>query len=151
MLTYYQANGCVSELARGGTTLSTTLWVRIFPRAGKRLTEQIELLRRYWENLFFSFEGEFDQLDRGNINLRPNRQIPIWLGGFSEVAFRRAGKIGDGFMFAGDFERCNERRTRVEHYLKENGRSPDDFGFELIALRGRTPAEAADAMKRWED
>ena len=67
------------------------------------------------------------------------------------MAFRRAGKIGDGFMFAGDFERCNEGRTRVEQYLKENGRSPDSFGLELIALRGRTPAEAADAMKRWED
>tara|TARA_B100000131_G_scaffold319536_1_gene365653 strand:- start:28 stop:885 length:858 start_codon:yes stop_codon:yes gene_type:complete len=122
-----------------------------FSSRGKRLTEQIKLLRRYWDEPLFSFQGEFDQLDRGNINLRPNRQIPIWLGGFSEVAFRRAGEIGDGFMFAGDFERCNEGRTRVEHYLEENGRSIDDFGLELIALRGRTPAEAADAMKRWED
>ena len=117
-----------------------------FTSRGKRLTEQIELLRRYWEEPLFTFQGEYDQLDRGNINLRPNRQIPIWLGGFSEVAFRRAGKLGDGFMFAGDFDRCLEGRSRVEHHLTESGRSTDDFGFELITLRGRSPAEAAETM-----
>tara|TARA_B100000953_G_C18005454_1_gene416415 strand:+ start:449 stop:1306 length:858 start_codon:yes stop_codon:yes gene_type:complete len=122
-----------------------------FASRGSRLTEQIGLLRQYWEKPLFSFEGEFDQLDRGNINLRPNRQIPIWLGGFSEVAFRRAGELGDGFMFAGDYDRCIEGRSRVEHHLAENGRSADDFGFELITLRGGTPAEAAETMKRWED
>ena len=122
-----------------------------FASRGSRLTEQIGLLREYWEKPLFSFEGEYDQLDRGNINLRPNRQIPIWLGGFSEVAFRRAGELGDGFMFAGDYDRCLEGRSRVEHYLAENNRSADDFGFELITLRGRTPEEAAETMKQWED
>jgi probable F420-dependent oxidoreductase len=122
-----------------------------FASRGRRLSEQIGLLRKYWQESLFSFEGEFDQLDRGNINVRPNRQIPIWLGGFSEIAFKRAGELGDGFMFAGDYDHCWEGRTRVEHHLAENGRLSDDFGFELLTLRARSPEEAAEAVKRWED
>ncbi|MGI9624702.1 MAG: LLM class flavin-dependent oxidoreductase, partial [Acidimicrobiales bacterium] len=38
---------------------------------GPRLSEQIELLRRYWTEPLFSFEGEFDRITRGNINVRP--------------------------------------------------------------------------------
>jgi alkanesulfonate monooxygenase SsuD/methylene tetrahydromethanopterin reductase-like flavin-dependent oxidoreductase (luciferase family) len=32
---------------------------------------------------------------------RPKRQIPIWLGGFSEAAYDRAARIGEGFLFSG--------------------------------------------------
>jgi len=122
-----------------------------FSERGPRLSEQIQLLRKYWSESLFSFEGEFDRIDRGNINVRPNRQIPIWLGGFSEVAFRRAGELGDGFIYAGDHDHCLEGRARVEHHLKENNRESVDFGHELITLRDRSPRGAAETVKRWRD
>ena len=122
-----------------------------FSERGPRLSEQIKLLRQFWSEDLFSFEGEYDRIDRGNINIRPNRQIPIWLGGFSEVAFKRAGELGDGFIYAGDHERCLEGKNRTEHYLREFGRSEEDFGHEIIALRDRTPQDAAETVKKWRD
>ena len=34
----------------------------------------------------------------------PGRQIPIWAGGFSQKAFERGVVLGDGFIFAGEFD-----------------------------------------------
>ena len=52
-----------------------------FASRGRRLSEQIGLLRKYWQESLFSFEGEFDQLDRGNINVRaqpPDSYLARW-------------------------------------------------------------------------
>lgn len=118
---------------------------------GPRLSEQIELLRRYWTEDLFSFEGKFDRLDRGNINVRPNRSIPIWIGGFSEPAFRRAGRVADGFIYAGDADRVIEGKARVEHYLTEAGRSTADFGHDLITLRAKTVDETLATLDAWRE
>ncbi|MBT95886.1 MAG: LLM class F420-dependent oxidoreductase [Acidimicrobiaceae bacterium] len=122
-----------------------------FSDRGPRLSEQIGLLRKYWSEDLFSFEGEYDRIDRGNINIRPNRQIPIWLGGFSEIAFKRAGELGDGFIYAGDHDHCLEGKSRTEHHLREFGRSEAEFGHELIALRDKTPQATAETIKKWGD
>lgn len=122
-----------------------------FDSRGARLDEQIDLLRRYWNEPLFSFAGAFDALTRGNINIRPGRAIPIWLGGFSEPAFRRAGRLGDGFIYAGDYEACVDARARVTHHLDAHGRGSVDFGHELLLLRARTPQQSAETARRWRD
>lgn len=121
-----------------------------FASRGRRLDEQIELLRRYWTEPLFSFDGEFDSLDRGNINVRPNRSIPIWLGGFSEPAFRRAARVGDGFIYAGDTERVLEGKRRVEHHLADTSRDPAEFGHELNMLRARDVDDVLRTLEAWE-
>ncbi|MGI9623684.1 MAG: LLM class F420-dependent oxidoreductase, partial [Acidimicrobiales bacterium] len=80
-----------------------------------------------------------------------NRSIPIWLGGFSEAAFRRAGHVGDGFIYAGDFDRCSVGLERVQHHLVSNGRDQAGFGHEMIMNRARSPQESADTARRWRD
>src|ERR1700722_8012266 len=50
-----------------------------FRRRGKRVGEQISLLRRLWSEPLVKFEGAFDRVDRGTLNPRPRRPIPIWL------------------------------------------------------------------------
>ena len=122
-----------------------------FESRGARLSEQIELLRQYWTNPLFSFQGKFHSLTRGNINLRPNRQIPIWMGGSSEPAFRRASETGEGFIYASSFDGAMRARSRVEHHLAENGRGDVEFGHEFLMLREETPAAAAAAANRWRE
>ena len=122
-----------------------------FHTRGRRLSEQVGFLRRLWSEPLVSFQGEFDRIDRASINPRPRRMIPIWFGGFTDPAFRRAAKLGDGFIFTASLEKAQEDWTRVEKYLSQAGRSSADFGRELIAREANTPAEAADAMKRWRD
>ena len=122
-----------------------------FATRGPRLTEQIELLRRYWAEELFSFDGQFDKVDRANINVRPNRQIPIWLGGFSEPAFRRGGQLGDGFIFAGDAELVAEARQKVDQYRADAGRADEPFGNDLITLRARDVETAVRTVNEWRD
>jgi len=122
-----------------------------FTRRGARADEQIPFLRRLWGEELLSFEGEFDRIDRGNVNPRPNRQIPVWIGGFSEAAFRRGGELGDGFIFAGGTDDCLAGLERVKHFLVENGRSVEGYGADFVMLRAQSAQEATDSMKRWQD
>jgi alkanesulfonate monooxygenase SsuD/methylene tetrahydromethanopterin reductase-like flavin-dependent oxidoreductase (luciferase family) len=104
-----------------------------------------------------TFEGKFDAIDRGNINPRPSRPIPIWIGGFSEPAFRRAGRLGDGFIFAGPLEDGGGRLggvldgwKRVQHHLAESGRSGEGFGADWV-LSVQRADDVVEAIKRWQD
>jgi probable F420-dependent oxidoreductase len=122
-----------------------------FASRGQRLTEQVPLLRRLWNEPLVSFQGEFDRIERGCINPRPSRSIPIWFGGFGEAAFRRAGRIGDGFSFAGDVEGALDGLNRVRDLLVAEGRDPEHFGSELILTRARTARDVVDTASKWAE
>ncbi|MFN3217943.1 MAG: LLM class F420-dependent oxidoreductase [Acidimicrobiales bacterium] len=122
-----------------------------FASRGPRIDEQIELLRRYWTEDLFSFDGTFDILDRGNINVRPNRQIPIWIGGFSEPAFRRGGQVGDGFIYAGDTAGVLEGLRSVERHRAAAGRADEDFGHDLIMLRDKSIEAHLATIDSWRE
>lgn len=122
-----------------------------FKTRARRIEEQVSLLRRLWAEPIVSFDGEFDKIDRAGINPRPKRQIPLWLGGHSEPAYKRGARIGDGFVFAGPGDGAVEALGRVRHHLGEAGRSVDDFGTELLAIFARSPREAADHLHTFRD
>ena len=124
-----------------------------FRTRGRRVAEQAMLLRRLWSEPLITFAGEFDHIERAALNPRPQRRIPIWFGGFSEAAYRRAADIGDGFIFTGAAERAIEGWGRVEHHLREAGRAVSDFGKELIVGRAeKSPEEVAariEGCRQW--
>ena len=122
-----------------------------FATRGARLDEQIALMRRLWAEPLVTFEGRFHALERCCINPRPARQIPIWVGGFSEAAFRRGGAVGDGFTFAGAPEDAIAGLARVREHLAAAGRDGDEFGLELILTRARTVDQVVQTMERWRE
>ena len=122
-----------------------------FKTRGKRIDEQIALLRQLWTTPVVSFEGRFDAIDRAGINPRPRRQLPVWLGGHSEPAYVRGAKYGDGFVFAAPGAGAVEAWARVRHHLAALGRPEESFGRELLVLFARNPQEAADHLKIWRD
>ena len=122
-----------------------------FGTRGPRLDEQITLMRRLWAEPLVTFRGRFHDLERCCINPRPARTIPIWIGGFSEAAFRRAGALGDGFTFAGDPEEAMAGLVRVREHLAMSGRSDVGFGLELILTRARSVAQVVDTAARWQE
>src|SRR5690348_7522991 len=71
---------------------------RHFRRRVRRQEHQIALLRKLWEEPVVDHEDSDHRIDRAGILPRPKRQIPIWLGGFSEAAYDRAARIGDGYL-----------------------------------------------------
>ena len=122
-----------------------------FATRAARIEEQILLLRRLWTEPLLSFEGRFDRIDRAAINPRPKRQIPIWLGGWSEPAYERAARIADGFIFAATAEGAIEALGRVNHHLAENRRPLDSFGRELLAFFTGDPDDTAAQLAVWRD
>jgi alkanesulfonate monooxygenase SsuD/methylene tetrahydromethanopterin reductase-like flavin-dependent oxidoreductase (luciferase family) len=64
---------------------------------GRRMDECIEIVRGLLTGEPFDYDGEFFQLDRGWIAPTPVEPVPILVGGRSDAAIRRAGRLGDGW------------------------------------------------------
>lgn len=122
-----------------------------FGTRGKRVDEQIGLLRRLWSESLMTFEGQFDQIDRAALIPRPRRAIPLWLGGFADVALRRAVRLGDGFIFADGAADAFAQVVRLKELLQEAGRPLDEFGLHCNMLRAKTPEAVVDTIHRWRD
>jgi probable F420-dependent oxidoreductase len=122
-----------------------------FATRGARADEQVGLLRRLRTEPVVTFEGRFDHIERAGLLPRPRRSIPIWVGGMSEAAFRRSGRLGDGHILMGSVDGAQEAWARIEHYLREAGRASEGFGRELPIGGQKTPAEMAETIAKWRD
>jgi len=70
-----------------------------FDKRGKRSDEYIRILRAAWKDGPTSFAGEFLQFDEMGVFPKPvGNDVPIVIGGHSDAAARRAGRLGDGFF-----------------------------------------------------
>jgi probable F420-dependent oxidoreductase len=122
-----------------------------FHTRGKRLDEQIDLLRRLWVEPVVDFAGDFHRVDRLSLNPKPARRIPLYLGGVSDVAYRRAAKMADGFIFGGPPERVIPAWQAMQGYLVEEGRDPAAFGAEYQFPDGTDVMASLDLFRRWQD
>jgi len=70
-----------------------------FKTRGRRTDEAIRIMRLCWNEDNVSFAGEFWELDSITVQPKPlQRPFPLWVGGKSEAAMRRAGHLGDGWI-----------------------------------------------------
>jgi probable F420-dependent oxidoreductase len=70
-----------------------------FERRGKRADEYVAAMHALWASDGASFAGEFVNFDKVSCNPKPvAKSVPIVVGGHSEAAARRAGRLGDGFF-----------------------------------------------------
>ena len=123
-------------------------------RRGARSEEHIALMRTLWcaEGDLVEFHGEFHDLPPMDPEPRPvQRPIPILIGGHSDIALERAGRIGDGWIAAQmSPERVLEHWPRVLESAERNGRDPDSLQlFTSTPVRSdRSLARAARAVPR---
>jgi probable F420-dependent oxidoreductase len=121
-----------------------------FHTRGARQEEQVELLRRLFTEPVVDFSGRFDRIDRAALVPKPERSIPIWLGGSGEKAFDRAARLADGFIFFGGGV---EHTIDAWHGLRERvsalGRSVSDFGGDYVALSGADVDVLTGEIEAW--
>jgi len=122
-----------------------------FHTRGKRIEEQVEVLRRLWTEPVVTFSGRFDKIDRAALNPKPRRNIPLLMGGFADIALRRAGKMADGFIFTDSTAEVFEQASRMRELLKAEGRSEQRFDFHCNITRAREPQAVVDMALRWRD
>ena len=125
-------------------------------QADLRIRVGVVVLRGFLEGLHaprdIDHEDEFHRIDRAGILPRPKRQIPIWLGGSSEVAYERAARIADGFLFSGRTQtQAVEIKARIEAQLAELGRADDNFGFESIQQFSQGANKWPHDIAAWRD
>lgn len=103
-----------------------------FHNRGKRLEEQVALLRLLWTQPLVDFEGGWHKILDAGLNPMPVQQpIPIWFGGTDERAIRRMARLGDGWMV--NQRTIEEARPKLDillQSLEEAGRDISSFGIE---------------------
>lgn len=124
-----------------------------FHSRGRRLEEQIELLRRLWTEPLVTFTGKWDVIPDAGLNPLPvQRPIPLWIGGHVDAALQRAARLADGWMPG--FRRAADARPHLEKlhgWLAEAGRSPAAFGLEPRFPYGDgDPEQWLEIIAEWE-
>jgi probable F420-dependent oxidoreductase len=103
---------------------------------GKIFDEQVELLRALWNNDVVDHNGEFHRVDNAGIKPRPAKSIPIWFGGFSKIAMRRAARVGDGFTFGTAGRKTIEQAESLRTAVADEGRDAENFPIEMTVSYG---------------
>ncbi|MGP8001298.1 MAG: LLM class F420-dependent oxidoreductase [Streptosporangiaceae bacterium] len=124
-----------------------------FTTRGRRLGEQVGLLRRLWTEPSVSFAGRFDQVTGAGLAPLPvQRPIPVWFGGQSEPAYRRVGRLADGwFPQVSPGPELDAARAVVDAAAAEAGRDPAQLGMEArVSWRGDA-GRLAEQAQQWQD
>ncbi len=124
-----------------------------FHTRGRRVEEQIELLRRLWTESLVSFGGEWHSIPDAGLNPLPlQRPIPIWFGGHADAVLRRVATIGDGWM--PNYSKAADALPaldKIGRYLAEAGRSWKEIGLEPRLLFGDgDPERWAAELAAWQ-
>ena len=113
---------------------------------GRRTDEAIEVIRRLWAEDEVSHRGSYFTLDRVRLWPRPvQTPPPLWVGGSSEAALRRAGRLGDGWLASLVTPEAFGRGVeRIQAHARAAGRTvpADHFGPIIPFALAASPAEA---------
>ena len=124
-----------------------------FSTRGRRLEEQITLLRRLWTEQTVTFSGTFDQITGAGLAPLPvQRPIPVWVGAQSPPAWRRAGRLADGwFPQMAPGPQLDQARRVVTEAAAQAGRDPASLGMEGHLRWQQDRDKLAAAMRHWHD
>jgi probable F420-dependent oxidoreductase len=115
-----------------------------------RADEMIVLMRRLWTEDNVTFDGKFYSVKDVTIRPRPWQKngLPIWIGGRSEAAMRRTGRLGDGWLVSSvSPAEVATGIDAIRAYAAAAGRQvPDDHYGVLIPFYFAANSEKAQAI-----
>ncbi len=126
---------------------------RDFGDRGRRLDEQIELLRLLWTRPSVTFRGEHDTVVGAGIAPLPvQRPIPLWLGAVAPAALRRVGRLADGWLpQVPPGHHLDEAFQVVARSAQEVGRDPRTIGIEgRLEWSPSDPATFERQFEKWQ-
>lgn len=145
-----------------------------YPRRGAYSDECIRIFRELWTKDTPSFQGEFHQFSKVRCEPRPVQSggIPIWIGGHTPQAIRRAARLGDGWQPLvqrppADLPpaEMQEKITQLRTFAQQAGRDPQRITLAMgssiqftdgaatgpRSLFTGTPAQIIEAIQRYQE
>lgn len=117
-------------------------------KRGKRMDECMDILKGLTTGEYFSYSGEFYEIESLKQCPAAPAPIPLLVGGHVDAALRRAVRKGNGWMHAGgDGEELDRLLVRLQEIREEEGDTRDDFEVHVISF----DAYSVDGIKRLED
>ncbi|QQD19911.1 TIGR03619 family F420-dependent LLM class oxidoreductase [Spongiibacter nanhainus] len=130
-------NRVIPAIGVGWSKDEFTLLEQDFHTRGKRCDEILDILPLLWSGEMVSYSGRYYSFPRLEMNPAPGGPIPIWVGGISDAAMRRAARAGDGWV--SDLQSSEEilaSVAKIRDYRREYDR--EDRPFSVMA----TPSDA---------
>lgn len=110
---------------------------------GRRMDEALYVVRRLLTGDQVSYQGEFFALDAASVRPVPEAPIPIVVGGRSDAALRRAGRLGDGWLGIWvSAKRCAEAIEAVAAHARDAGRHDAELRHGMTFWCGFGPDRA---------
>ncbi|GAA3790443.1 TIGR03619 family F420-dependent LLM class oxidoreductase [Sphaerisporangium flaviroseum] len=151
----------VDLLSAGRFRLGVGLWNPVeyealgqdFTTRGRRIEEQVELMRRLWTEPSVTFDGTYDRVTGAGLAPLPvQRPIPVWFGAQSPAAYRRAGRLADGwFPQMSPGPKLDEAKAMIDEAAAQAGRDPSKLGMEGRVNWTGDAEELDDLAGRWRE
>lgn len=122
-----------------------------FDDRGRRITEQVELMRALWCDRTVTHHGTHEHVTGAGLAPLPvQRPIPVWFGAASPPALARAGRIADGWFPMVSGQRLDDAIGIVTSAARDAGRDPATIGMEgRFALRPDHDDDPAEIAASW--
>jgi probable F420-dependent oxidoreductase len=129
-----------------------------FASRGRRIEEQVELMRRLWSEDVVDHAGEFDRVPGMGIRPRPaSGRIPVWFGAGRgstgtlppRAAVERIGRMGDGFMTTlQPGEQLDATLAAIREAHERAGRT-DAFGLQGAIFASESARDIEQTAAGW--
>jgi len=106
-----------------------------YKRRGARADEMIEVIKLVLGGGMVEFHGEFYDFDRLQMSPAPSEPVPFYVGGHTDVALKRAARVGDGWTSAMmTADQLADTIGRLNTYRKDYGRDDKPFEFQAVCI-----------------
>ena len=136
-----------------------------FSTRGRRIEEQIEVMRALWTQELVTYRGRWDTITDAGLNPMPvQRPIPIWIGGGpgsaggtsaagADRVLRRIARMADGwFPFVGPETGAREAIATLHDYIGQEGRDISEVGIEgSVSVAGTTEDGWVQQASAWKE
>ena len=136
-----------------------------FSTRGRRIEEQIEVMRALWTQELVTYRGRWDTIIDAGLNPMPvQRPIPIWIGGGpgsaggtstvgADRVLRRIAKMADGWFPSLGLETgVGEAIATLHDYIRQEGRDISEVGIEgSVSIAGLSVDECVQQVSAWRE